>query len=190
MKNQIEISKRYSQPFSLIIVDIDYFKKFNDTYGHQAGDAVLRQVAQTLKKNSRTTDIVCRYGGVEYKSQSALERAYDLRKGVIANLRRRNPEIANNMRAIMRKALTNKELKRRAEIKVEQEPIVDKVSIHGPIKAKQIEAYGVIYPSQKEMSRILGMEKNYVASALRRGLTPEEIVDNARRIQEKRARNK
>ena len=65
LKGQIEISKRYGQPFSLIIVDIDFFKKFNDTYGHQAGDAVLRQVAQTLKKNSRTTDIVCRYGGEE-----------------------------------------------------------------------------------------------------------------------------
>ena len=65
MKNQIEISKRYNQPFSLIIVDIDFFKKFNDTYGHQAGDAVLKQVAQTLKKNSRTTDYVCRYGGEE-----------------------------------------------------------------------------------------------------------------------------
>lgn len=65
LKNQIEISKRYEQPFSLIIVDIDYFKKFNDTYGHQAGDAVLKQVAQTLKKNSRTTDFVCRYGGEE-----------------------------------------------------------------------------------------------------------------------------
>ena len=65
LRKQIEISKRYSQPFSLIIVDIDFFKKFNDTYGHQAGDAVLRQVAQTLKKNSRTTDYVCRYGGEE-----------------------------------------------------------------------------------------------------------------------------
>ncbi len=65
LKSQIEISKRYGQPFSLIIVDIDFFKKFNDTYGHQAGDAVLRQVAQTLKKNSRTTDYVCRYGGEE-----------------------------------------------------------------------------------------------------------------------------
>ena len=65
LKNQIEISKRYGQPFSLIIIDIDYFKKFNDTYGHQAGDAVLKQVAQTLKKNSRTTDFVCRYGGEE-----------------------------------------------------------------------------------------------------------------------------
>ena len=65
LRNQIEISKRYEQPFSLIIIDIDFFKKFNDTYGHQAGDAVLRQVAQTLKKNSRTTDFVCRYGGEE-----------------------------------------------------------------------------------------------------------------------------
>lgn len=65
LRNQIEISKRYNQPFSLIIVDIDFFKKFNDTYGHQTGDAVLKQVAQTLKKNSRTTDIVCRYGGEE-----------------------------------------------------------------------------------------------------------------------------
>ena len=65
LRNQIEASKRYGQPFSLIIIDIDFFKKFNDTYGHQAGDAVLRQVAQTLKKNSRTTDFVCRYGGEE-----------------------------------------------------------------------------------------------------------------------------
>ena len=65
LKNQVEISKRYNQTFSLIIIDIDFFKKFNDTYGHQAGDAVLKQVAQTLKKNSRTTDVVCRYGGEE-----------------------------------------------------------------------------------------------------------------------------
>ena len=65
LRKQIDISKRYSQPFSLIIIDIDFFKKFNDKYGHQAGDAVLRQVAQTLKKNSRTTDYVCRYGGEE-----------------------------------------------------------------------------------------------------------------------------
>ncbi|MCQ2754120.1 MAG: diguanylate cyclase [bacterium] len=65
LRKQIEVSKRYNQTFSLIIIDIDFFKKFNDTYGHQAGDAVLRQVAQTLKKNSRATDCVCRYGGEE-----------------------------------------------------------------------------------------------------------------------------
>jgi len=61
----VENSKRYGTEFSMIILDIDFFKKFNDTFGHQAGDAVLRQVAQILKKNVRATDIVCRYGGEE-----------------------------------------------------------------------------------------------------------------------------
>jgi len=65
MRMQIEQSKRYDTKFSLIIIDIDFFKKFNDTYGHQVGDAVLRLVATTLKRNVRATDIVCRYGGEE-----------------------------------------------------------------------------------------------------------------------------
>ena len=60
-----ENAKRYENIFSLIILDIDLFKNFNDNFGHQSGDAVLRQVAGTLKKNVRTTDIVCRYGGEE-----------------------------------------------------------------------------------------------------------------------------
>lgn len=58
-------AKRYESVFSLIILDIDFFKKFNDNFGHQSGDAVLRQVASTLKKNVRSSDIVCRYGGEE-----------------------------------------------------------------------------------------------------------------------------
>lgn len=58
-------SDRYNTVFSLIIIDIDFFKKFNDNFGHQSGDAVLRQVAFALKKNVRATDIVCRYGGEE-----------------------------------------------------------------------------------------------------------------------------
>ena len=65
IRMQVEQSKRYNNNFSLIIIDIDFFKKFNDTFGHQSGDAVLRQVAQTLKRNVRSTDIVCRYGGEE-----------------------------------------------------------------------------------------------------------------------------
>ena len=65
MKRQVDQCKRYETEFSMIILDIDFFKKFNDTFGHQAGDAVLRQVAQTLKRNVRATDIVCRYGGEE-----------------------------------------------------------------------------------------------------------------------------
>lgn len=65
MKLSIEDCKRSGRSFSLIMVDIDFFKKFNDTYGHQAGDAVLRQVAATLKRTVRSSDIVCRYGGEE-----------------------------------------------------------------------------------------------------------------------------
>ena len=65
MKMQVEQAKRYDSKFSLIIIDIDNFKKFNDTFGHQTGDSVLRQVAMILKRSVRTTDIVCRYGGEE-----------------------------------------------------------------------------------------------------------------------------
>ena len=49
----------------MILIDIDFFKKFNDKYGHQAGDAVLKHVAKTLKSCVRNEDFVCRYGGEE-----------------------------------------------------------------------------------------------------------------------------
>lgn len=62
---QIENAKRYNTNFSLVLIDIDFFKKFNDSYGHQAGDAVLKQVAELLKKSVRNSDIVARYGGEE-----------------------------------------------------------------------------------------------------------------------------
>ena len=62
---QCQNAERYENVFSLIILDIDFFKKFNDNFGHQSGDAVLRQVSSILKKNVRSTDIVCRYGGEE-----------------------------------------------------------------------------------------------------------------------------
>lgn len=52
--------------FSLLLLDVDHFKKFNDTHGHQAGDAVLKGVAATLKQTMREMDIVSRYGGEEF----------------------------------------------------------------------------------------------------------------------------
>lgn len=56
---------RYNSPLSLMMCDIDHFKKFNDTYGHATGDEVLKLVAQTIKRNVRDLDIPARYGGEE-----------------------------------------------------------------------------------------------------------------------------
>jgi len=59
-------AERYNEKFSLILIDIDFFKKVNDTYGHQVGDIVLKKVAQTLQQAARKVDIVARYGGEEF----------------------------------------------------------------------------------------------------------------------------
>lgn len=59
-------SDRHGQPLSLIMVDIDNFKNVNDTYGHQAGDLAIREIAMALKKTVRKCDYVSRYGGEEF----------------------------------------------------------------------------------------------------------------------------
>lgn len=66
LKSELERSERYHHPCSLIMMDIDYFKKLNDTYGHQGGDEALRAVAALLKQEVRPTDRVARYGGEEF----------------------------------------------------------------------------------------------------------------------------
>lgn len=98
MRMMVEASKRYEVPFSLIILDIDFFKKFNDTFGHQAGDAVLRQVAQTLKKNVRTTDIACRYGGEEMSiilAKTDYETALSTAKKICERVSSKNFKLPN-----------------------------------------------------------------------------------------------
>ncbi len=62
----IDQSKESGRGFSLLMTDIDHFKKFNDTYGHQTGDQVLRLVALAVKQNIKAQDIACRYGGEEF----------------------------------------------------------------------------------------------------------------------------
>jgi diguanylate cyclase (GGDEF)-like protein len=63
---EIERAKRYGHPLSMIMFDIDYFKKVNDTYGHQCGDFILQQIATTIEKNIRIEDTLARYGGEEF----------------------------------------------------------------------------------------------------------------------------
>jgi putative two-component system response regulator len=66
MDEQWALAERYGRPLSIASIDIDHFKRVNDTYGHDAGDAVLRRVAVILRDKSRGTDAVCRVGGEEF----------------------------------------------------------------------------------------------------------------------------
>jgi diguanylate cyclase (GGDEF)-like protein len=63
---EFERSKRYHNPLSLLILDIDNFKTINDTYGHHGGDAVLVKISETLREKTRQSDFPCRYGGEEF----------------------------------------------------------------------------------------------------------------------------
>ncbi len=98
----VENVVRYGGCFSLILIDIDFFKKFNDKHGHQSGDAVLRQVAQTIKKNIRTSDIACRYGGEEMSiilTNTCKEDAIIVAKKVWSAVRERKFELADGNKA-------------------------------------------------------------------------------------------
>ena len=66
LEEQLSNNEKSASPFSLFILDIDHFKKVNDTFGHQVGDEVLAQLAQLLKNQARSLDIVARYGGEEF----------------------------------------------------------------------------------------------------------------------------
>lgn len=66
LKEEIERSRRYGRSFSLLMLDIDHFKSVNDTYGHQAGDEVLRVLADLVGREVRPVDRVCRFGGEEF----------------------------------------------------------------------------------------------------------------------------
>ena len=65
LKEEFERASRYHTPLSLLLLDIDFFKQFNDSFGHPAGDEVLRTMGRVLQKATRETDFLARYGGEE-----------------------------------------------------------------------------------------------------------------------------
>lgn len=86
---EIERADRYNLNFTLLMMDIDHFKRVNDQYGHLAGDKILTQIAASIKKNTRNVDFSCRYGGEEFAVilvetglQEALLTAERIRKNI------------------------------------------------------------------------------------------------------------
>lgn len=66
LSKELERAKRYKHPLSLLLMDIDHFKTFNDTYGHPVGDLVLKEISLCIQKSIRINDIPARYGGEEF----------------------------------------------------------------------------------------------------------------------------
>jgi diguanylate cyclase (GGDEF)-like protein len=67
VEKEVERSQRYNRPLAAIMIDIDHFKKYNDSFGHPAGDEALRHVAEDIQNNARRgLDVVTRFGGEEF----------------------------------------------------------------------------------------------------------------------------
>lgn len=66
LKQQIALAKRRNESLGLVIADLDYFKKVNDTYGHIVGDRVLQEISRIMKNSIRSSDVLARYGGEEF----------------------------------------------------------------------------------------------------------------------------
>ena len=92
LKRELARSSRNGAPLSVLVLDLDHFKRINDTFGHEAGDAILRKVALTLRENIRSGDVACRMGGEEMVVllpecgvENAIKRAETLRLAIAAN---------------------------------------------------------------------------------------------------------
>jgi diguanylate cyclase (GGDEF)-like protein len=87
LDREVRRAARNNTDLSILMLDVDHFKKFNDTYGHEAGDSVLREVAEIFRQGVRAEDIICRYGGEEFviilpdtSPEAAFQRAEIIRE--------------------------------------------------------------------------------------------------------------
>ena len=89
LDSEIDKAKRYGEKLSIIFFDIDHFKQVNDTHGHPAGDAVLKEIADVISRANRCSDVFARYGGEEFivlaaftNIEGAMEHAQRMRKDI------------------------------------------------------------------------------------------------------------
>ncbi|QSR19573.1 diguanylate cyclase [Novosphingobium sp. KA1] len=95
---EIAFANENRSSLSVIMIDVDHFKSINDRFGHPIGDSVLRQVAQAIIENVRSSDFVFRYGGEEFLVvlvETGRDQAYDIAERIRADLERRDLEIEN-----------------------------------------------------------------------------------------------
>ncbi len=86
LEEEIKRARRFNRNLALLLIDFDYLKKFNDTYGHQGGDTALRQLSGIIRRNSRSIDSAARYGGDEFAvilSETHLEGAVKTAERII-----------------------------------------------------------------------------------------------------------
>jgi diguanylate cyclase (GGDEF)-like protein len=90
LKQEIERAKRAGKPFSILMLDVDHFKKYNDDHGHQAGDEVLARIGTVLRNSIRPYDCAARYGGEEFLvmlSATSLDRAKESAERILKQVR-------------------------------------------------------------------------------------------------------
>lgn len=100
LQQEIERAKRYKNPLSIVMFDIDYFKKINDLHGHQAGDYVLKTVAKVVKENIRVTDHFGRWGGEEFiilLPETSLENAKSMAEKIRTLIESYSFQYINNL---------------------------------------------------------------------------------------------
>ena len=93
LSEDVEQARRFKEPLSIIMIDIDHFKEFNDTGGHQTGDQVLTRVGNLLNSNTRRIDVVARFGGEEFcviLSKTGKEAAMDVAEKLRDSVERTN----------------------------------------------------------------------------------------------------
>src|SRR5262249_39619515 len=89
LQRELHRAVRQTRPLSVMMLDVDHFKQFNDMYGHEAGDTLLRELSKTMELHIRKSDVACRYGGEEFalilpeaSTEIARERAEQLRLSI------------------------------------------------------------------------------------------------------------